>query len=143
MFKINPKDQGYIVGWQSDIEHTKESVFPVSDKPYHTNKGILQKLQVIKNLRKFEFTKYIGIVKQLYLSANVGGFLTCPEQSRLSDDFKFLMQKHKSLGKLIITTNWKLPFKTLWRKCALSDIFNFTEKNVRHGQRTCTIYNVM
>jgi len=28
----------YIVRWQSDLVNTKESVLPVCDQPYHTNK---------------------------------------------------------------------------------------------------------
>jgi len=33
-----PMDKGYFVMWQSDQLNAKESVLPVCDKPYHTNK---------------------------------------------------------------------------------------------------------
>ena len=35
MVNFNPIDRDYIVSWQSDLENTKESIFPVCDKPYH------------------------------------------------------------------------------------------------------------
>jgi len=37
-----------IVRWQSDLVNTKESLLPVSDTPYHTNKRKLQKGEWIK-----------------------------------------------------------------------------------------------
>jgi len=37
-------DNGYdCLRWQSDLVNTKESVFPVCDKPYHTKKRNVQK----------------------------------------------------------------------------------------------------
>jgi len=33
MVIFNPIDYDYIVSWQSDLENTKESIFPVCDKP--------------------------------------------------------------------------------------------------------------
>jgi len=36
-------DKGFIVGWQHDLVNTKEIVLSVCDKPYHTNKRIVQK----------------------------------------------------------------------------------------------------
>ena len=41
MVNFIPIDKGYIDRRQSDLVNTKESVLPVCDKPYHTNKGIL------------------------------------------------------------------------------------------------------
>jgi len=38
MVIFNPIDKDYIVSWQSDLEnleHTKESILPVCDKPNH------------------------------------------------------------------------------------------------------------
>ena len=40
---------------QSDLVHTKESILPVCDKPYHTNKRKLQKREDIEVLRNFHF----------------------------------------------------------------------------------------
>jgi len=36
-------DKGYNVRWQPDLVNTKESVLPVCDEPYYTNKGKQQK----------------------------------------------------------------------------------------------------
>ena len=44
-----------IVRWQSDSVNTKESVLPVCDKSYHTNKRILQKGEEIEVLRNNAF----------------------------------------------------------------------------------------
>jgi len=35
-------NKGYIVGWQSDLVNTKESVLPVCDKPYQTDNELQQ-----------------------------------------------------------------------------------------------------
>jgi len=39
-------DYGYIFKCQSDLVITKESKLPAWNKPYHTNKGILQKEEI-------------------------------------------------------------------------------------------------
>ena len=46
-----------IVRWQSDLVYvnTKESVLPVCDKPYHTNKNIVQNGKDIGVLRTYAF----------------------------------------------------------------------------------------
>jgi len=47
----NPMEYSYNVRWQSDLVNIKESVLPLCDKHHHTNKGILQKVEEIENLR--------------------------------------------------------------------------------------------
>jgi len=42
---------------QSDLINTKESILPICDNPYHTNKGILQKWEQLENLRNYAFLK--------------------------------------------------------------------------------------
>jgi len=59
MVIFNTMELGYIVGWQSDLVNTKESIIPVCDKPYHTNKIILQKWEAIEKLRNYAL-KNIG-----------------------------------------------------------------------------------
>jgi len=38
MVNFNPTYKGYIIRWQDDLVNTKESLLPVCDKPYNTNK---------------------------------------------------------------------------------------------------------
>jgi len=42
MINFNSMNKGYIVGWQSDLVNTKESVLPVCDKPYQTDNELQQ-----------------------------------------------------------------------------------------------------
>jgi len=42
-----------IVRWQSDLVNTKESVLPVCDKPYQTNKRKIQKREEIEVLQSY------------------------------------------------------------------------------------------
>jgi len=46
-------DQDYIIRSQSDQVNTKEGIFPVCDKPYHTNKEILQKWKELEIFRNY------------------------------------------------------------------------------------------
>jgi len=46
-------DKGYTVRWQSDLVNTIESELPVCDKPYYTNKGILEKGEEIEYVRNY------------------------------------------------------------------------------------------
>jgi len=43
-------DKDYIVRWQSDLENTKESIFPVCDKPLHKIKENLPHWEEHENL---------------------------------------------------------------------------------------------
>jgi len=60
MTSFNQMDNGYIVRGQSDLEYTKQSVIPVCDQLYHTNKGKLQKMEEIDVLRNYAL--YIDLV---------------------------------------------------------------------------------
>ena len=44
-----------IIRWQSDLVNSEESIRP--DKPYHTNKVILQKGEEIKNLQNYALSQ--------------------------------------------------------------------------------------
>jgi len=44
-----------IIRWQSDLVYTKESILPVCDKPYHTNKNTAQNDEEIESLRNYAF----------------------------------------------------------------------------------------
>jgi len=57
MVNFNPTDKVYEC--QVTIlpkVYTKESVLPIRDKPYHTNKRNIQKVEVIEILRNYAFT---------------------------------------------------------------------------------------
>jgi len=43
-----------IVRWQSDLVNTKESVLPVRNKPYYTNKRKVQKWEEIEVVRSYK-----------------------------------------------------------------------------------------
>ena len=51
-------EKGFIIRWQSDLVTTKQNVLPVCDKPYHTNKEILQKGEEIENAKLCIGLKY-------------------------------------------------------------------------------------
>jgi len=50
MVNFNPKNEGYIVRWQSDIVYSIETILPVCDKPYHMNNLFQQMWAEIKFL---------------------------------------------------------------------------------------------
>jgi len=50
MVNFNPIDEDYIVGWQSDLENTKESILPVCDNSYHKIKENMPHGEEIENL---------------------------------------------------------------------------------------------
>jgi len=50
MVNYNPIDYDYIVSYQSDLENTKESILPVSDKPYHKIKENMPLVEELENL---------------------------------------------------------------------------------------------
>ena len=56
MVNFYPMDTGYIVMWQSDLVNTKESVLPDCDKPYHTDKRILQNGEELENFGTMQYT---------------------------------------------------------------------------------------
>jgi len=59
MVNFNLMDQVMIVGWQSDLVNTKESVLPVCDKPFYMNKRKVQKGDEIEALRNCALKGYI------------------------------------------------------------------------------------
>ena len=50
MVNFNPIDKDYNVSWQSDLENTKESIIPVSDKLYHKIKETMPLGKELENL---------------------------------------------------------------------------------------------
>jgi len=48
-------------GKQYDLVNTKESIFPICDKPYHTNKRILQKGEEFKSLRNYALSRALFV----------------------------------------------------------------------------------
>ena len=59
MVNFNKMYYSYIVRWQSDLVNTKESILPVCDKPYHTNKRIVQKGKEIGVLLKYALNVHV------------------------------------------------------------------------------------
>jgi len=64
----------YDCHWQSDIVYTKESVLPVCDKPYHTNKRKVQKRErILRNCALLiRATVIQAPTKSTHVSSSIG-----------------------------------------------------------------------
>ena len=60
---------GYIVKWKSDLVNTNESILPVCDEPYYTNKRKAQKGEEIEDL--WSCALNINIEVTIYSACNI------------------------------------------------------------------------
>jgi len=67
MVIFNPIDADYIVSWQSDLENTKESIFPVCDKSYHKIKQNMPLGEELEKLWNYPYANNVIVALFYFL----------------------------------------------------------------------------